>query len=116
MGEFPAGFGITGTTTQSGVGLFQSGIPAPQFTMDYGPYRQVHRAESELHAANHLPVHSSDHEPNRHRFDRDGGSSTGWVIPAFSSFGYGLMFRHGPVLSSLPPAWRLPSVRCSSLG
>jgi len=38
MGEFPAGYGITGVTTQSGVGLFQSGIPAPQFTMDYGPY------------------------------------------------------------------------------
>jgi len=38
LGEFPSGFGITGVTTQSGVGLFQSGIPAPQFTMDYGSY------------------------------------------------------------------------------
>lgn len=38
LGEFPAGFGLTGVSTQSGTGLFQNGIPAPQFTMDYGPY------------------------------------------------------------------------------
>ena len=38
LGEFPAGYGVTGVTTQSGVGCFQNGVPAPQFTMDYGPY------------------------------------------------------------------------------
>jgi hypothetical protein len=36
--DFPGGSGLTGVATQSGVGLFQNGMPAPNFTMDYGQY------------------------------------------------------------------------------
>jgi len=36
--QFPAGFGLTGVTTQTGQSAFQNGIPAPQFSRRYGEY------------------------------------------------------------------------------
>ena len=37
--EFPAGFGLTGVTTNTGVGVYQNGIPGGlTFTLDYGAY------------------------------------------------------------------------------
>ncbi len=36
--EFPAGYGISGVSTQSGTGLFCNGLPAMQYTVDYGSY------------------------------------------------------------------------------
>lgn len=36
--KFPAGFGLTGFTTQNGQSSFTNGIPAPQFSRRYGEY------------------------------------------------------------------------------
>lgn len=36
--KFPAGFGLTGFTTQNGQSGFTNGIPAPQFSRRYGEY------------------------------------------------------------------------------
>jgi hypothetical protein len=36
--KFPAGFGLTGFTTQNGQSAFTNGIPAPQFSRRYGEY------------------------------------------------------------------------------
>ena len=36
--QFPSGFGLTGVSTQTGVGAYQLGMPAPQFTVRYGGY------------------------------------------------------------------------------
>jgi hypothetical protein len=36
--QFPAGFGLTGTSTQNGQSAWQIGIPAPQFSRRYGEY------------------------------------------------------------------------------